>query len=61
MNTNKELAKIFPSGVLPDFRGQFVRAWREIDTNRSNLSTQGDAIRNITGFVSGIGGVRKNG
>ena len=64
VKTNSELAKIFPSGVLPDFRGQFVRAWdngRGIDVSRSNLSTQGDAIRNISGFVSGIGGVRFDG
>lgn len=34
---------------------------RGIDTNRADLSTQGEAIRNITGFVSGIGRVRFDG
>jgi hypothetical protein len=41
---------------IPDLRGQFVRAWDngagiDSDSGRSLLSTQGDAIRNISGSV----------
>ncbi|UUE36560.1 phage tail protein [Pectobacterium aroidearum] len=46
------LASRYPSGVLPDLRGEFVRGWddgRGADTGRALLSQQGDAIRNITG------------
>lgn len=47
-----ELAAVFPSGKLPDLRGEFIRGWddgRGIDAGREILSAQGDAIRNITG------------
>jgi hypothetical protein len=50
------LAKAYPSGVLPDLRGEFIRGWddgRGVDTGRSLLSAQSDAIRNITGTVFG--------
>ncbi|ATW34677.1 MULTISPECIES: phage tail protein [Candidatus Williamhamiltonella] len=46
------LASAYPSGQLPDLRGEFIRgadAGRQVDTGRTVLSTQGDAIRNITG------------
>lgn len=46
------LALAYPSGQLPDLRGEFIRgadAGRQVDTGRKVLSTQGDAIRNITG------------
>lgn len=46
------LAQKYPSGVLPDLRGEFIRGWdngRGIDSGRGLLSVQGDAIRNITG------------
>ncbi|KGA37146.1 phage tail-collar fiber domain-containing protein [Pectobacterium odoriferum] len=46
------LASLYPSGVLPDLRGEFVRGWddgRGADAGRTLLSAQGDAIRNITG------------
>nr|WP_278979176.1 phage tail protein [Providencia alcalifaciens] len=46
------LAKAYPSGSLPDLRGEFIRgldAGRNIDTGRTALSSQSDAIRNITG------------
>ncbi|MEI7346359.1 phage tail protein [Dickeya chrysanthemi] len=49
------LAQVYPSGVLPDLRGEFIRGWddgRGVDAVRALLSTQGDAIRNITGGVS---------
>lgn len=46
------LAAVFPSGNLPDLRGEFIRGWddgRGVDVSRGLLSAQGDAIRNITG------------
>ena len=48
------LAAVFPSGVLPDLRGEFIRGWddgRRVDSERAILSAQGDAIRNITGTL----------
>lgn len=48
------LASVFPSGVLPDLRGEFIRGWddgRKVDDGRGLLSSQGDASRNITGSV----------
>jgi len=53
------LAKLYTSLKLPDLRGEFVRGWddgRGADTGRALLSSQGDAIRNIKGFVSASGG-----
>ncbi|EFI1667386.1 phage tail protein [Escherichia coli] len=50
-----ELAKVYPTNKLPDLRGEFLRGWddgRGIDSARSLLSSQGDAIRNITGIIS---------
>nr|WP_232832556.1 phage tail protein [Photorhabdus sp. CRCIA-P01] len=47
-----ELAKVYPGGNLPDLRGEFIRGWddgRGVDIGRQILSTQIDAIRNITG------------
>lgn len=49
------LALAYPSGVLPDLRGEFIRgldAGRGIDANRTVLAAQGDAIRNIAGTFS---------
>lgn len=49
------LAAVFPSGNLPDLRGEFIRGWddgRGIDAGRKILSAQGDAIRNIVGHIS---------
>ncbi|PPX79026.1 phage tail protein, partial [Cronobacter sakazakii] len=48
------LAAIYPGGVLPDLRGEFIRGWddgRGADAGRNLLSYQGDAIRNITGQI----------
>ncbi|SLM63446.1 MULTISPECIES: phage tail protein [Dickeya] len=47
-----QLAKLYPTGKLPDLRGEFIRGWddaRSIDADRQLLSEQTDAIRNITG------------
>ncbi|MGM3172030.1 phage tail-collar fiber domain-containing protein [Dickeya chrysanthemi] len=49
-NRYPRLAQIYPSGVLPDLRGEFIRGWddgRGVDNNRGLLSSQGDTIRNI--------------
>lgn len=46
------LAAVFPSGNLPDLRGEFIRGWddgRGVDASRTLLSSQADAIRNIVG------------
>ena len=51
-----KLALKYPSGTLPDMRGEFIRgldSGRGVDNGRLVLSSQGDAIRNITG-VHGI-------
>ncbi|MEH9530840.1 phage tail protein [Klebsiella pneumoniae] len=47
-----KLATAYPSGALPDLRGEFLRGWddgRGADTGRGVLTSQTDAIRNITG------------
>lgn len=51
-----KLAVVYPDGVLPELRGEFIRGWddgRGADTGRGLLSPQGDAIRNLTGTVVG--------
>ncbi|MDC9606110.1 phage tail protein [Xenorhabdus griffiniae] len=48
------LALIYPSGTLPDLRGEFIRGWdasRGIDKGRQILSWQEDALQNITGSI----------
>ena len=52
-----KLALKYPSGQLPDMRGEFIRGWdngRGVDVRRTLLSAQGDAIRNITGGSDNI-------
>lgn len=47
-----KLALVYPSLLLPDLRGEFIRGWDDgkgVDVSRSLLSNQSDAIRNITG------------
>lgn len=49
-----KLAQKYPSGLLPDLRGEFICGWdngRGVDARRGLLSAQGDTIRNITGQV----------
>ena len=51
------LAQKYPSGVLPDLRGEFIRFWdngRGVDAERALLSAQGDAIRNIKGLFRNL-------
>ncbi|MDK7098596.1 phage tail protein [Klebsiella aerogenes] len=53
------LAAAYPSSKLPDLRGEFIRGWdagRGVDAGRAILAAQGDAIRNITGSINGLGG-----
>ncbi|WP_113625725.1 phage tail protein [Pectobacterium peruviense] len=53
-NIYPKLAQIYSAGVLPDLRGEFIRGWddnRGVDTGRTLLSIQGDAIRNIVGEI----------
>lgn len=57
------LALVYPGGVLPDFRGEFLRGLDEgrgIDSSRTLLSAQGDAIRNITGQIAPNDGSTSN-
>ncbi|CNJ10384.1 phage tail protein [Yersinia bercovieri] len=57
--TYPKLALVYPSGVLPDMRGNVIRGWddgRGIDAGRVLLSFQDDAIRNITGIYAPAGG-----
>ena len=60
-----KLGAIYPSGVLPDLRGEFIRGWddgRNIDSGRAILTTQDgtlvgyDPIRSDAGLV-GVPGV----
>ena len=51
---NPELAKLYPGGKLPDYRGRFPRGWAhgstvDPDANRGLGSTQEDAMQRITG------------
>lgn len=50
--TYPKLAQAYPSGTLPDLRGEFIRGWdngRGVDAGRAVLSTQQDAVQNATG------------
>lgn len=52
-----DLAKVYPALKLPDLRGEFIRGWddgRGVDAGRAIMTTQGDAIQNITGEVGFI-------
>jgi len=51
------LAKVYPSGSLPDMRGEFIRGWddgRGVDSGRAILSSQTDAMQKMTGAIKGI-------
>lgn len=50
-----KLAQKYPSGLLPDLRGEFIRGWdngRGVDARRALLSAQGDAMQRIEGSFS---------
>ncbi len=49
------LLAVYPSGILPDLRGEFIRGWdngRGVDPSRSLLTYQSDAMRNFTGTLT---------
>lgn len=55
--TKNQYPKLYAAygATLPDLRGEFIRGWdngRGIDAGRSLLSSQSDAIRNITGAAT---------
>ncbi|WP_228351033.1 phage tail protein, partial [Limnobaculum allomyrinae] len=55
--TYPKLALVFPGLSLTEARGEFLRLWDEgrgVDSGRALLSSQSDAIRNITGSVGYI-------
>ncbi|OTP91964.1 hypothetical protein B6D16_13175 [Gilliamella apicola] len=59
-NQFQKLAIAYPSGKLPDLRGEFIRGWdnaRGVDPNRMILDWQQDTIRDISGqfrtFITG--------
>ncbi|QDX31945.1 hypothetical protein Dpoa569_0001364 [Dickeya poaceiphila] len=55
-STYPKLAQVYPGGVLPDLRGEFIRGWddgRGVDAGRGIGTSQGDAIRDITGSMVG--------
>jgi Phage-related tail fibre protein len=57
-NQFQKLATAYPSGKLPDLRGEFIRGWDNaggVDPNRKILDWQQDAIRNIWGRLSVVG------
>lgn len=54
--TYPKLALVWPGLKLTDTRGEFIRIWddgRGVDSGRTLLSSQGDAIRNIKGGLYG--------
>ncbi|AUH00988.1 phage tail protein [Prodigiosinella confusarubida] len=51
------LATAYPSGTLPDLRGEFIRGWddgRGVDSGRTLLSQQSHAMQQMTGSVPGV-------
>lgn len=54
-----KLAQKYPSGQLPDLRGEFIRGWdngRGVDAGRALLSAQGDAFQDHVHFLPTVGG-----
>lgn len=52
-----KLALKYPSGTLPDMRGEFIRGWdngRNVDVDRALLSSQEDAMQAIKGAVGNL-------
>ncbi|QTP13802.1 phage tail protein [Serratia symbiotica] len=52
-----KLAVAYPSGSLPDLRGEFLRGWddgRGIDINRRILSAQSHAMQRMTGSANAV-------
>lgn len=54
-----KLAQKYPSGQLPDMRGEFIRGWdngRGVDAGRALLSAQGDVFQDHVHFLPTVGG-----
>ncbi|ELY2473221.1 tail fiber protein [Cronobacter sakazakii] len=54
-NKFPKLAAVYPSGTLPDLRGEFIRGWddgRGIDSGRTLMALQDFAIQNLQGSIS---------
>lgn len=54
-----KLALIYPSGTLPDMRGEFIRGQdngRGVDEGRALLSAQGDTFQDHVHFLPTVGG-----
>lgn len=54
-----KLALIYPSGTLPDMRGEFIRGLdngRGVDVGRELLSAQGDAFQDHVHYIPTVGG-----
>nr|DAV05527.1 MAG TPA: tail fiber protein [Caudoviricetes sp.] len=54
-----KLAQKYPSGVLPDLRGEFIRGWdngRNVDIARGLLTYQADALQDHVHFLPTVGG-----
>ncbi|MFM5802329.1 tail fiber protein [Aeromonas veronii] len=52
--TYPKLAVAYPSGVLPDLRGEFIRGWdnsRGVDISRSLLSYQSDEVKEHKHYI----------
>ncbi|WP_418601110.1 phage tail protein [Haemophilus sp.] len=52
-----KLALKYPSGTLPDMRGEFIRGWdngRNVDVGHALLSSQEDAMQAIKGAVGNL-------
>lgn len=52
-----KLAQIYPSGQLPDMRGEFIRGWdngRGVDGNRALLSNQKPSIMAIDNDIANL-------
>ncbi|MEI7346357.1 phage tail protein [Dickeya chrysanthemi] len=50
-NRYPRLAQVYPSGVLPDLRGEFIRGWddgRGVDAGRSLLSQQHETMIQVS-------------
>lgn len=59
---NPQLALAYPTGFLPDLRGEFIRGWdngRGVDTGRTVYSSQESATQKVEGsfVVGGVSGV----
>ena len=55
-----KLAQIYPSGQLPDMRGEFIRGWdngRGVDGNRALLSDQKPSIMAIDNNIANLAAI----